>query len=297
MKIGVTLDIAENASTGKTPPYSQIKSFALAAEAGGLDSIWAFDHLLFRFDPEKTTGIWECWSLLCALAEATDKVELGALVLCNPFRNPALLAKMAHTLDEISMGRLILGIGAGWHEPEFDAFGFSFEKRVGRLEEALQILRPLLNGGSVDFVGEHYQARHCEITPAGPRPDGIPLLMGAFQPRMLRLAAQYADMWNTVWLGESDGLAEPLAKIQAACTKAGRDPDTLQTTVGAVLNFPDLADIPPSDTLALSGSPAELAGSFHRYQEAGCTHLILRMTPATEEALARVVEAVGIYRG
>ena len=127
---------------------------ARTAEAGGLDSFWLFDHLLFRHDPQKTVGIWECWTLLCALAEATEKIELGTIVLCSPFRNPALLAKMAHTLDEVSNGRLILGIGAGWHKPEFDAFGYPFDKRVDRFEEALQIMQPLLKGQGVDFEGK-----------------------------------------------------------------------------------------------------------------------------------------------
>src|SRR5215212_8520888 len=138
MKIGVVINHIQNAASGVAPLYTEIRNIAQAAEAGGFDSIWLFDHLLFRFTPEATAGIWECWTLLSALAEATQRVELGTLVLCNPFRNPALLAKMAHTLDEVSNGRLILGLGAGWHEPEFTAFGYPFDHLVDRFEEALK---------------------------------------------------------------------------------------------------------------------------------------------------------------
>jgi probable F420-dependent oxidoreductase len=297
MKIGYVIDHVQDEATGRIPSYTELKAMAQTAEAGGLDSIWVFDHLLFRYQPENTVGIWECWTLLCALAEATESVELGTLVLCNPFRNPALLAKMAHTLDEISDGRLILGIGAGWHEPEFDAFGFPFDHRVGRLEEALQILQPLLKGKTVDFEGEYYQAKNCVVTPAGPRPDGIPLLMGAFGPRMLRLTAEYADMWNTVWHGDVAGTTERVAQVKAACEKAGRDPATLTITAGLSVAYPDLGDARPFAREPLGGSAAEVAAAFAAYEAAGISHLIVQATPTGPESLARLLEAVAAYRG
>ena len=296
MKIGVALDHVENEATGQIPTYTEIKALAQSADMGGIDSIWLFDHLLFRHDAEKTVGIWECWTLLCALAEATENVALGTLVLCNPFRNPALLAKMAHTLDEISNGRLILGIGAGWHKPEFDAFGYSFEKRVGRLEEALQILQPLLKGEAVDFDGDYYQAHNCEIVPAGPRSQGIPLLMGAFQPRMLRFTAQYADMWNTVWHGDVGGTIENVAKVRAACEEAGRDPDSLDITAGISVAYPDLGDVRPFAKEPLGGSADELAAAFKAYEEANVKHVVIQMSPTGPETLARIIDAVAVYR-
>jgi probable F420-dependent oxidoreductase len=299
MKIGVVINHMEDSKSGNTPSYSEMRELALEAEAGGLDSIWVFDHLLFRFeddDPVTTLGIWECWTLLSALAEATNRVELGTLVLCNPFRNPALLAKMAHTLDEVSGGRLILGVGAGWHKPEFDAFGYDFERRVDRFEEALQILKPLLQGKTVDFDGTYYQAEECVITPLGPRPDGIPLLIGAGQPRMLRLVARYADQWNTVWLGEAHELAERLERILKACAEVGRDPATLDVTAGVQVSFPDLGETNHITEKPLSGSTEELAHAFHAYAEAGTAHLIVHHTPAGLPALARVAEAARLYR-
>lgn len=296
MKIGVVLNHTENSESGIIPSYSELRDMAQTAESGGLDSIWLFDHLLFRHDPAKTVGIWECWTLLCALAEATERVELGTLVLCSPFRNPALLAKMAHTLDEVSSGRLILGVGAGWHKPEFDAFGYSFDKRVDRFEEALQIMRPLLEGQMVDFDGTHYQAQECVITPLGPRPNGIPLLIGAKRPRMLRLVARYAEQWNTAWLGQPDELAERLVGIHAACADAGRDPNTLDITVGVQVNFPNLGETFNMTENPLTGSAEELAAAFHGYEEAGAAHLIIFPLPTGVSIIERLAEAVQLYR-
>lgn len=182
--------------------------------------------------------------MLSALAEATRRVELGTLVLCTQFRNPAILAKMAHTIDEVSNGRLILGIGAGWNKPEFDAFGIPFDHKVDRFEEALQIISPLLKEGQVDFEGTFYKVRDCEITPRNPRTNGPPLMVGSSGPRMMRLTAQYADMWNTAYLHHPDSLTEPLSKLHAACAEVGRDPSTIEITVLVALAYPDLVDPP-----------------------------------------------------
>src|SRR5579884_2194974 len=151
MKVGVVVPLRrpEPDSVG----YGEVRAFAQQAEEAGFDSIWVFDHLLYRYPGRETEGIWEAWTVLSALAEATDRVELGTLVLSTPFRNPALLAKMAVTLDEVSGGRVILGMGAGWNEPEFMGFGIPFYHRASRLEEALQIVRPLLKEGQVTFEG------------------------------------------------------------------------------------------------------------------------------------------------
>ena len=154
MKVGWTVLLADYIGQGQTPRYTHIRDMARQAEAVGFDSIWLYDHLLYRSAGHDTIGIWECWTILSALAEATERVELGTLVACNSFRNPALLAKMAITLDEVSNGRFILGLGAGWNQPEYDAFGIPFDHLVDRFEEALQIIRPLLKEGRVDFQGE-----------------------------------------------------------------------------------------------------------------------------------------------
>ena len=154
MKIGLMVFLANDRENNSKSPYDTIRAIAQQAETDGFDSIWLADHLFYRKPGEPTRGIWECWTMLAALAEATQRVEIGTLVLCNSFRNPAILAKMATTADEVSHGRLILGVGAGWNEPEYQAFGLPFDHRVDRFEEALQILKPLLREGHVDFAGQ-----------------------------------------------------------------------------------------------------------------------------------------------
>ena len=157
MKIGMILPLAEDES-GSAPSWQQLKAAAIQSEELGFDSVWVYDHLLHRFEGHPTVGFHECWTMLTALAAVTERVEIGTTVLCAGFRNPALLAKMAESLDEVSAGRLILGLGAGWHKEEFDAFGFPFDHRVSRLEEALQVIKPLLRDREVDArdVGERH---------------------------------------------------------------------------------------------------------------------------------------------
>src|SRR5437773_5461448 len=178
LEVGLNLPIVEGTLAGKTAAWADLLAFAQRAEALGFDSLWVPDHLLLTWE-ERTRGTWECWSLLAALAAVTSRVELGPLVTCTAFRNPALLAKMADTVDEISGGRLIVGLGAGWNGPEDRAFGAQSDHRVDRFEEALQIIVPLLRMGHVDFEGKYYQARGCELRPRGPRPGGPPILIGA----------------------------------------------------------------------------------------------------------------------
>lgn len=305
MKIGILINHSKDPIDGTIPSYAEIREVAQSVESNGFDSAWLVDHLLFRFGGDEsndasaneTVGIWECWTLLSALVEATTNLEWGTLVLCSPFRNPALLAKMAHTLDEVSQGRLILGVGAGWHQPEFDAFGFPFDHRVGRFEEALQIMQPLLKGQKVDFAGQYYQARDCEIVPASPRADGVPLLVASFKPRMLRLTAQYADQWNTAWLGSPDAFAERMMLIRNACSEVERDPDTLKVTVGISIAFPEMGNVDTFAKEPLHGSIDELARTFAAYAKAGADHLQVNMSPYGLPALERIAEAVKLYRG
>ncbi|GHO58534.1 LLM class flavin-dependent oxidoreductase [Ktedonobacter robiniae] len=172
LKVGINLPITEGALAGKTARWADLFAIASQAEVLGFDSLWVPDHLLLQWQ-EHTQGIWECWSLLAALAAVTHRVELGSLVACTAFRNPALLAKMVDTIDEISGGRLILGLGAGWDGPEQQAFDIKTDHRVDRFEEALQIIVPLLRTGRVDFAGKYYQARDCELRPAGHAPAAL----------------------------------------------------------------------------------------------------------------------------
>ncbi len=300
MKVGVVLPIGENAETGQAPAYREVRDLARGAEAAGFDAVWLYDHLLYRFPEKPTAGVWECWTMLTALAEATERVELGTIVLCTAFRNPAVLAKMAATLDETSGGRLILGLGAGWHQPEFDAFGLPFDHKAGRFEEALAIIVPLVREGKVDFRGEYYSAPDCEIRPRGPRPGGPPVLVASFGPRMLRLTARHADSWNSAWFGRPTRFIERRAALEAACAEEGRDPATIETTAGVLVAFPDLGPVamPLDDPdRVLTGTAEEIAAGLRAYDELGVGHVIVSPTPNNAAAQARLAEAVDRYRG
>jgi probable F420-dependent oxidoreductase len=279
-------------------PYSAIRELAQRAEADGFDSIWLADHLMYRTPGQPTTGIWECWTMLAALAEATQRVDIGTLVACTSFRNPAILAKMASAVDEVSDGRLILGIGAGWNEPEYRAFGLPFDHRASRFEEAIQILMPLLRDGHVDFAGQYYQALNCEDLPRGPRPQGPPVMFGAEGPRMIKLTARYADLWNIGYMGQPETMAGPLATIEAACREVGRDPATMGVTALIGLWFSDLQQEKPAfvDDKHLEGTPEELAAAMHGYAELGVRHIMFQYAPYTDEARRRLSEALRLYR-
>jgi probable F420-dependent oxidoreductase len=297
MKIGLVLVIAEHRQLRLPLSYQKTREIAQQAEQAGFDSLWLYDHLLYRPEDEPTIGIWESWTFLSALAEATQRVELGTLVTCNSFRNPAMLAKMAITLDEVSQGRLILGLGAGWNKAEFEAFGIPFDHRVDRFEEALQIIRPLLKEGRVDFEGKYYQARDCEIRPVGPRPAGPPLMIGSFGQRMLRLTAQYADLWNTCYLGSVDTLAKPLQEFLQACQETGRDPATIGITALLYVHYPSLIDLPNGlDNPPLSGTPTQIAKALLAYQKAGVEHIMIHILPYKPAAIRKLEQALRVYR-
>ena len=240
LKVGLFLSTAEGSEGGRWP---KLKAMARHAEAAGFDLLWVADHLLFPLSsPDQVTpGRRECWSILSALAAVTSHIELGTLVVCTSFRNPALLAKMADTVDEISGGRLTLGLGAGWFEPEYQAFGFPFDHRMGRFEESLQIIHGLLRGRTIDFLGQYYQVRDLALRPRGPRPDGPPILIGARadRPRSLRLTARYADYWNTTQAHTAEDVALMREAVDNACVKLGRDPATLLRTAHLLSICPD----------------------------------------------------------
>ena len=243
LKVGLVLPLEGHADEG-IARWSDLKTMALHAEAVGFDSLWLVDHLFYDFAAiagvpgVPVWGVWECWSMLSALAAVTTHVELGPLVACTSFRNPALLAKMADTVDEISGGRLILGLGAGYHESEFRAFGYPFDHLVGRFEESLQIIHSLLRTGEVDFHGKYYEANECELRPRGPRHGGPPILIGARQPRTRRLAARYADYWNGLGISNAANLAPTHEAVDAACAEVGRNPAALKRSHFLAIDLP-----------------------------------------------------------
>ncbi len=291
MKIGLMLPLGESEAGG----WTNLRALALAAEDNGLDSVWGADHLIFRDDGE-TEGIHECWTVLTAVAAITERVEIGPMVLALPFRNPALTAKMAAELDEVSGGRLILGLGCGWHEPEFDAFGYSFDHRVSRFEEGMRIVAPLLREGTVSFEGEYHRAIDAELRPRPIRPNGPPILIAGKQPRMLGLVAQYADQWNAAWFGPPQGadeLRKRIGNLRAALDEAGRDPASLEMTAGIFVAFEGADDAPET---AIRGSVAEVAEALSGYAELDVRHLITHLWPRTPDAVRQLAEAAALAR-
>lgn len=273
---------------GATPRWTDIKEMARLAEDVGFDSLWFPDHVLARF-PTGTYGAWDCWSLLAGLAAITRRVTLGSLVSCAGFRNPALLAKMADTVDEISGGRLVLGLGAGWNQAEYEAFGWPFDHRASRFEEALAIIHGLLRVGHVDFAGQYYQARDCELKPRGPPARRLPIMVGTRGERMLRLTARLADSWNTDWVLPAD-LPPQLAAVDAACAVVGRDPATLERTAAVRIELPGVRRY-PLDTYRgqFSGSIEETVALLRAYRDLGIAHVQIWLIPGT----ARSIEAIG----
>ena len=295
MRVGVTLPMSQDDAERPFPTYADIRLVALAAEEAGLDSIWGYDHLVFR-DADGDTGIHECWTVLSALAEATSRVRLGILVMCTGFRNPGLLAKMAGELDHVSGGRLILGLGCGWHDPEFAAFGYPTDHKVGRFEEALAVIHALIRDGRADLDGRWVQARDAVLEP--PARQDIPILIAAERPRMLRLAAQYADIWNEAWFGSPDRRwADLRHDLDSACRAIGRDPATLERTVGVSVRFPDLLGsgaVDPPDEPVISGDVEDVAAAIAAYAADGTSQLIAALEPKTPEAVDRLAKAARI---
>lgn len=282
MRIGAMLPFSDEDGPGRLPTWAEISAFATHAEAVGLDSLWASDHVLSGSMDEPTEAVHESWTIVSALAATTIRIGLGQLVMCVSYRSPALLAKMAVTADEVSGGRLTLGVGAGWYEPEYRAFGWPFDHRVARFDEALQIIRPLLAGKRVTLDGRFHQVRDAVLLPPPPRP--IPVLIAGNRPRMLRLTATYADAWNTAWYWEPDDrLYQRLADLTAALDTEQRDPATLRRTVG--LDW---------DSAKPDRGVDDLARVLDAYDRLGIDELIVLAQPCTPESLDGLARAMAI---
>ena len=273
-------------------PWCELRDIARAVEDGGFDSLWVGDHLLYR-SADGVTGPWEAWATLAALAEATERVTIGPLVAATAFHNPAVLAKTAATIDEISDGRLVFGLGAGWNRDEFDAYGIPFDHRASRFAEAFDIIRRLLAGDVVSVDGRFHTVTDCELIPR-PRPGGPPLMVGSQGPVVLRTTLPYVDAWNGwyAWFGNTpEGAANLMASVDAACADVGRDPTTLRRTVSVLVEAPGGVgnverakrwDDPP----ALTGPPAAIAEQLAGFADVGIDEVQLVVDPITTESVA-----------
>jgi len=297
MKVGVVLPIGgSDGPTGGMPTWPEILAMARATEDSGLDSGWIADHFVYRGPDGEEAGMHEAWTALSAVAAVTSRIELGPIVLCASFRNPGLAAKMAVTLDEVSAGRLVLGVGCGWHEPEYTAFGFPFDHRVGRFEEWLEIVHRLLAGERVTYHGRFHDVDDAVLLPAASR--RIPILVAARQPRMLEIAARVGDAWNTCWFGAPDELVrQRLADFDAAHERVGRDPSTVERTVGIIIRDPEQPAPPETDARAIAGSVEDVAQALEGYRDLGVGHVQAILEPMTPRSVERLAAATRLLRG
>jgi probable F420-dependent oxidoreductase len=287
-RVGVQLPEVE-----RRVEWPELFSMARTAEAVGFDSLWHGDHLLYDLPNGVTRGPWEVWTSLAALAAVTDRVELGPLVASTSFHAPAMLAKQAATVDAISGGRLVLGLGAGWNRREYQAFGFPYENRVARFEEAFTIIRCLLREGRVDFDGVHYRVDDCVLDPGPSRPGGPPLMLGSTSPRMMRIGLPHVDAWN-VWWSEygntPEGFAAVRDRVDVAAARAGRAPGEVAATAAVLVRLPGgtgrlMGDAYNAGVRPVQGSPGDIAGHLAAMADAGAAHLQLVVDPITEGSI------------
>ena len=285
--------------------WPQLREMATTAEEIGLDSARVGDHLLYRGDGLSPRAPWEAWTTLAAIAAVTTRVEIGPLVAATSFHNPALLAKQAATLDEISGGRLILGLGAGWNEVEYRAYGFPFDHRVSRFEEAFAIIRSLLVDGRCDFHGTYYDLDDCELLPRGPRHahgEGPPLMVGSMGERMLSITLPHVQAWNAwfSWFGNSvEGYLPLRDTVDAACRAAGRDPAEVARTLALFVAFRgalgrSLGDLKRPDAAPIPGAPATLAATLRAFAAEGVEHVQLVLDPINVETIAALAPTLAL---
>jgi probable F420-dependent oxidoreductase len=270
--------------------WAEHLAIARAAEEVGFDSIWVGDHLLYRpGDGRPERGPHEAWTLLAALAAATERVTLGPLVACAGFHPPAVLAKMAATIDEISGGRFTLGLGAGWNEDEFRAFGVPFDRRVSRFEEAFAIIRALLAGERVTLEGAYWSADDAVLLPAPAR--RVPLMIGSNGPRVLAATLPHVGVWNT-WYEDYGNTAEGFAALHE---RIGIPPEVERSACAFVVLDPSaggrpvLPEAPP-----ITGSPEQIAARLRELGEAGADEVILVVGPITERSVRELGEVVAL---
>lgn len=286
MRIGVQLPEVE-----WEVPVPELIGMARTAEEVGFDSLWLGDHLLYELEVGDR-GPWEVWTSLAAIAASTSTIQLGPLVASTSFHAPAMLAKLATTVDAISAGRLILGLGAGWNRREYDAFGFPYDRRVSRFEEAFTIIRTLLREGSIDFHGEFYDTDRCVLFPRASE-TGPPLMVGSIGSRMLDITLPHVDAWNMWWsqYGNTvEGFRREKARVDALIDTAGRSGE-VEATAAVLVQLEggvgrQMGDYDDFTTVApLRGTPSELADQLRAFEDAGAAHVQLVVDPITRASI------------
>jgi alkanesulfonate monooxygenase SsuD/methylene tetrahydromethanopterin reductase-like flavin-dependent oxidoreductase (luciferase family) len=278
LQVGVQLPEVE-----REVRWPELLRIARAAEAGGFDSIWLGDHMLYRGDDRGERGPWDVWTTLAALAASTERVRLGPLVAATAFHPPGLVARMAAAIDEVSGGRFVLAVGTGWNEAEFDAFGIPFDNKVSRFEEAFTIIRGLVAGERVTLDGRFYTAHDAVLLP--PPRRRVPLMVGSAGPRVLGIAGPHVEWWNCwyAWYGNTPhGFAELSARFPG---EFRRSACVLVAVGGGAGERPFAEGAPPVD---VAGLPAHLEG----LADAGADEAILVLDPIDERSVAAVAAAL-----
>jgi probable F420-dependent oxidoreductase len=288
LRVGIQLPEVE-----REVRWPEFASMALAAEEQGFDSVWVGDHYLYRDDGRPERGPWEAWTLLAGVAAVTERVRLGPLVACAGFHAPAVLAKAAATVDEISGGRLTFGIGAGWNQVEFEAFGLPFDHRASRFEEAIGVIHGLLAGERVTLHGRWVDLDDAVLLPPPARRP--PIMVGSKGPRVLAAALPYVDVWNA-WFDDyansPEGFGTLNGLIDDACRGAGRDPGAVERSACVYVVLDPAGASRPPDVPPVQGTPEAVAQTLRAFAAAGADEAILVVEPihgASIRALGEVL--------
>ncbi len=291
--LGINIPTSERALYADTPHYTDMLAMSQAAVSIGAEVLWFDDHFSFTSDTD-LRGAWDAWTLMAAIAATVPDVYLGPMVACTAYRNPGVIAKMTEMIGDISGGRFILGLGAGWHKPEYDQFGIRFEPRVSQFEEAVAIIHGLVRHGEADVQGEYYQADKAANRPRAKNGHTTPILIGSTGERMVKSLARYADAWNTGG-GSVGDLKAKIARVDAACLEVGRDPASVVRTVGLTLAGDgytgNAADV-------VTGGTEEKVGRLRELESLGFQHIMVRIDPSTPDTIAAMAPVVdGFYGG
>jgi probable F420-dependent oxidoreductase len=295
LRIGIQLPEVE-----RDVRWPELAAIARAAEDAGFDSLWLGDHLLYRGDAERPErGPWDAWTVLAGLAAVTARVTIGPLVACTAFHHPGLLARTAAAVDELSGGRLVVGLGAGWNEAEFRAFGIPFDRRVSRFEEAFEIVRRLLAGERVTFSGRFHRVEDAVLLPPPARRP--PLVIGSNGRRMLAIALPHVDGWNTWYDGYGNtpaGFTELNDRIDEAAAAAGRDPAEIgRSACVFVLLDPSVPERPVAESAPVEGPPERIAAHLRALADAGADEAVLVVSPITEQSVGELAEVLALLDG
>jgi len=296
-EIGLVLGSWRSTVDGTTVPWTELRDLGLRAEEIGFDTLWSPDELLGRLVKDGPRyGFWDGVAVAAGLAAATSRIKIGTWVMSALHRNPGMIAKNAATIDAISSGRFVLGLGAGHAGSGAHAFGLPEADIYDRFEESLEVIVPLLRTGRADFAGTYQVARDLEQLPPGPRPGAIPLLMAAHGQKGYRHAARHADIWSCYATERSDvtELGPRVTAFEAACAEVGRDPSTVGRSAGVVVAPQAGGPYEGGFGSAITGSAQQIADAFRTFQAAGFTQLEFLVEPQTMASLEAMAPVLAL---